>query len=615
MTAFTYDPLRIIALRQRTVDAIDELAQLHSPDPAAASALHAIGLMRLNLEGSWLRLIEQIYQSPAMVDWRELDRVDGPSDALARLVDEFGARAVQRRRRSRDLPGDVAGIAPVQDHVRTAIWRSALRALDEALSGSGSLAVAMRRLEVLTIGTALPEGAVLGLDELVGLLGSLHWALAHDHVSIGDADRLETALVGLMIRAIGSDADLDIVGRAAAVDPGIGALVARHHRQFPPGTTLRLATAIISRPETRGFEPAFAESLASLLVVIGHTGDDATRLLADAEIMARLVTDPSVDADAVELVVASAIGGGLGAAGGDGHDGPMPSQASLGVLAGLTAIAGDHRLSSGARRGTARGLGPVLSVLGIHLDRRRPVNVALGTDTVRLGDHDALADLISQVLEDAPAQMVLGTMIGAYRMDQLENVHAAVADSEGSDPGTATRMIGAALADVTRVLELVGAAQRRHVDTELLDFAMSKRQVQQVLTTLGIAAALLTGPAGPFVLRASHLVSLSAAEIVTALAPDGTERIGEGLQATAAVHFTAAAVSMVVDAAPLRRAVGLEHLDDDTVERLGHHLRILDDDPSDLDALVAIESIMAADPALDTYLETVRAISGEDSLG
>ena len=615
MTAFTYDPLRIIALRQRTFDAIDELTQLHSSDPAAAPALHAIGLIRLNLEGSWLNLIEQIYQSPAMVDWRELDRLDGPTDALVRLVDDFGARAVERRRRPHTAPGNLTGMAPVQDHIRTAIWRSALRALDEALSGTGSLAVAMRRIEVLTNTTALPEGAVVGLDELVELLASLHWALAHGHIGIGDAGAVEDALAGLTARAIASDADLDTLGRAAVADPGLSALVARHHRRFPPATTLRLATAITSGAGTNGFEPALAESLALLLVVIAHNADDATRLLTEPEILTRLVTDPSVDADAVEMLVASAIGGGVGAASGDDHDGPAPSMASLEVLAGLTTIAGDHRLSPGARRGTARGLGPVLGLLGVHLDHRRPVSVALGTDTVRLGDYNALADLVSQVLDDAPAQVALGTMFGAYRMDQLENVQAILADSDGSDPGTATRMIGASLADVTRVLELVGAAQRRHVDTELFDFAMSKRQVQQVLTTLGITAALLTGPAGPFVLRASHLISLSAAEIVTALTPDGTERIGEGLQADAAVHFTAAAVSMVVGPAPLRRAIGLDHLDDDIVERLGHHLGILEDDPSDVDALVAIESIMAADPALDTYLETVRAISGEDSLG
>lgn len=608
MSTFTYDPLRIIALRQRTVDAIDELARLHSSDPIAAPALQAIGLMRLNLEGSWLGLIEQIYRSPAMVDWRELDQLDGPADALGRLVDDFGARAIERRRRA----STSSAMPAIPGRLRTAIWRSALRTLEDALSGTGSLAPALRRIEILATSTTAPDGAVLDLQDLVDLLASLHWALANGQVVIGDADAVDDVLAGLVARAITSDADLDILGRGVVVDPGLGVLVARYHERFPPTTPRQLAATIISSTETVGYEPALAASLAALLAVVARTGDDATRLLAQPEILRRLVSDPSIDAGAVEMLLASAIGGGLDTRG--GHV-AAPSAASLGVLADLIAIADDHRLSAGARRGTARGLGPVLGLLGVHLDRRRTVSVVVGADTVRLGEYAALADLMSQVLDDAPAQMVLGTMIGAYRMDQLSHVQAALARADGSDSGAATRMIGAALADVTRVLELVGAAQRRHVDTELLDFAMSKRQVQQVLTALGIAAALLTGPAGPFVLRASHLISLSAAEIVTALTPDGTERIGEGLQATAAVHFTAAAVSMVVGPGPLRRAIGLDHLSDDVVDRLRHHLDVLEDDPSDVDALAAIESIMATDPVLDTYLETVRAISGEDALG
>lgn len=37
----------------RVADAIAELAELHSPDPAARAALHAVALTRLTLESFW----------------------------------------------------------------------------------------------------------------------------------------------------------------------------------------------------------------------------------------------------------------------------------------------------------------------------------------------------------------------------------------------------------------------------------------------------------------------------------------------------------------------------------------------------------------------------------
>ena len=635
MTAFTYDPLRIVTLRQRTLEAIDELVGLHSSDPVAAPARRAMQLTRLNLEGSWLGLIESIYRSPAMVDWRELDEAGGSADLLSRLVDDFGARSIERRRVAPSMtPGGVAS-TPMAERARTAMWRTALAHLDDALAGSGSARRALDRIEWMAASYGLPDGPVVDLGDLLGLLEALHWAIDHGQLQCDTFDTVQTALARLLAQTVTTDADLELLERAGVGDPGLGALVARHHSLFPPATTIQMAASILNAEMAPPATAAFASSLGLLLEVIAENAEASLRLLSDHDVMMRLAVDGTIDAPAVEAVLASALGG-LEDMGGDRRAGadrgesattfPIPRSESLGVLAELITVVQDRELSPGARRGVARGLGAVIPLLGIHLDHRRPVTVAIGehaTEVIELGDYTAVAGLIAQLLDDPPAQLVLGTMIGAYRIDQLDIVESmlersAAEDTNGDpglDPGTATRMIGAALADVTRVLELVGAGQQRHVDTRLLDFAMAKRQVQQVLTALGITAAILTGPAGPFVLRASHLISLSAAEIVTALAPDDAERVGSDLQASAAVHFTAATLSLVVGSTAARRATGLEHLDDGVWSALGHHLEIIDEDPTDLGALMAIESLAAAHPELDTYLETVRAISGEDSLG
>jgi hypothetical protein len=639
MSAFTYDPLRIVTLRQRTLEAIDELAGLDSSDPIAAPARRALQLTRMNLEGSWLDLIESIYRSPAMVDWRELDQTDGSAVLVSRLVDDFGARSIERRRVTpATAPGAVAS-TPLAERARTVMWRTALRHLDDALAGSGPARPALDRIVWMASSYRLPDGQVRDLDSLLGLLEALHWALAHGQLHCDDFDTVELALARLLAQTITSDADLEVLARAGVSDPGLGALIARHHSLFPPATTITMAAFILSAGVIPPATTATSTSLRHLLGVIADNAEASLQLLDDRVVMMRLVVDATIDAAAVEAVMASALGA-LDDAGGDRRTGSdrwvsaarevMYRSETLDVLAELIAIAQDHELNPGARRGAARGLGAVIPLLGIHLDHRRPVTLAIGHDAddiVELGDYAALAGLVAQLLDDPPAQAVLGTMIGAYRIDQLDLVESVLERSAGHgtgiesgidssiDPGTATRMVGAALADVTRVLELVAVAQQRHADTQLLDFAMAKRQVQQVLTALGITAAILTGPAGPFVLRASHLISLSAAEIVTALTPDGSARVGSDLQASAAVHFTTATLSLVVASAAARRATGLEHLDDAVWGALEHHLEIIDEDPANRGALAAIEAIAAAHPELDTYLETVRAVSGEDSLG
>lgn len=56
------------ALRARVHDAIADLSELHSTDPAARSAVHAVRLARLTLECFW---------APALIEPSSDDGVDG----------------------------------------------------------------------------------------------------------------------------------------------------------------------------------------------------------------------------------------------------------------------------------------------------------------------------------------------------------------------------------------------------------------------------------------------------------------------------------------------------------------------------------------------------------
>lgn len=62
-----YDPQRIADLHTRVRAAVDDLAGLHSVDPAAAGALADAGLARLHLEVGWLPLLDRIATNQAMI--------------------------------------------------------------------------------------------------------------------------------------------------------------------------------------------------------------------------------------------------------------------------------------------------------------------------------------------------------------------------------------------------------------------------------------------------------------------------------------------------------------------------------------------------------------------
>jgi hypothetical protein len=71
-----YDPGRVHSLLRRTLESIDALDALASPDPEAGDALRAIRLTRANLEDHWMPALRDIERSAPMVRWRR-SRLDG----------------------------------------------------------------------------------------------------------------------------------------------------------------------------------------------------------------------------------------------------------------------------------------------------------------------------------------------------------------------------------------------------------------------------------------------------------------------------------------------------------------------------------------------------------
>jgi hypothetical protein len=65
-----YDPGRVHSLMRHTLESIDGLDALTSPDPVAGDALRAVRLTRANLEDHWMPALREIERSTPMARWR-----------------------------------------------------------------------------------------------------------------------------------------------------------------------------------------------------------------------------------------------------------------------------------------------------------------------------------------------------------------------------------------------------------------------------------------------------------------------------------------------------------------------------------------------------------------
>lgn len=635
-TLYGYDPARVVTLRHRTVEAIDELAAMRCDDPLAADALRIVRLLRLNLEESWLPLIDAICSSRALVAWRTALRtalVSDPGwpgsvalpDALRtwitttslghladhELAERLGRAAldlVQRVQRGGDLHESFAELSEVA--------REARQRAGHDLDGSFGAVI---------VGALGADG----VESLIGALGALHGLVRAAHlveVPAAGATVADLAeIVGALTAASGSAREA--LGAAIARSPESGVAVVDHLDRFDGATVLVVARHLMAA--FGGLDVGTArwagtvravDDVSVLTPLLGRLAAEpalALELIGDPRVLRMLVLDDPLamlDPAVVEDMVAS----GLAAPGLD----PIHTVAGFEVFAELVALTARHELSEAARRGIARSFGVQLPHLAPHLDRRLPVDVTVrgstGVDTtvVALGSYGDVARLLGQVADDEPAQLILGLVVGAFREEQIGRAAELLGDpTRVSDPIGARDLVAASLADVTRTVTLIG----RGIDERNRMLAFLHGSHRSALSTVtGLLTNLVTwfGPGGPV---SGRIATLSSRVVTAALSGSTPPRVPDtGFDTVMATHFLVSAFALPVGDAAARTALGLDRVDadlwDEVVEIVGSLERT--DDPDERRQLWSrLRSAANADPDLDAYLELLSVTSGEAALG
>lgn len=647
-SVYGYDPARVVALRHRTVEAIDELAALRCDDPLAADAARIVRLLRHNLEDSWLPLIDAICSSRALVAWRTALR--------ATLVGVAGwpvSIALPEALRTWIATTTLGHLA---DHeLADRLGRAAGALLDRVRRGgelhdplselSEVVREARQRAEHDTEGSF---GAVLagalgpgGVEALIGVLGSLHGLVRAAHLV--DDTTAEMVLADLA-RVVGeltaaSDAARETLAASVARSPELGAAMIAHLDHFDGATVLAVTRHLVAAFAGLDIGTAQwghaarsvddASILDPLLERLAGEPVLALDLLSDDRVLRTIVLDDRLDPHAVEGVVAA----GLAAPGVE----TGRTAEAFEVFAELVAVASAHELSVGARRGIARSFGVLLPVLAPHLDQRLPVDVTVrtgvdgrsgvdgsngaggsdgGTTVIALGNYGAVAGLLGQVADDEPAQLILGLVVGAFREEQLGRAAALLHDPDRmGDPIAARDLVAASLADVTRAVTLIdrGIDQRNRM---LAFLHGSQRSALNTITGLLVNLVTWFAPGAPV---SGRIATLSSRLISSALSETTPPRVpGTGVQAELATHFLVSAMALPVGDAGVRAALGLDGVDEAVWAEVADIVDDLErtDDPDERRRLHSrLRAAASADPTLDSYLELLSVTSGEAALG
>lgn len=636
---YGYDPARVVALRHRTVEAIDELAALRCDDPLAADAARIVRLLRHNLEDSWLPLIDAICSSRALVAWRTALR--------ATLVGVAGwpvSIALPEALRTWIATTSLGHLA---DHeLADRLGRAAATLLDRVRRGgelhdplselSEVVREARQRAEHDTEGSF---GAVLagalgpgGVEALIGLLGSLHGLVRAAHLVDDTTARMVLAdlarVVGELTAA--SEAARETLAASVTRSPELGAAMIAHLDHVDGATVLAVTRHLLAAFAGLDIGTAQwghvarsvddASILDPLLERLAGEPVLALDLLSDDRVLRTIVLDDRLDPHAVEGVVAA----GLAT---PGVEAGRTAEA-FEVFAELVAVASAHELSAGARRGIARSFGVLLPVLAPHLDQRLPVDVTVrsggnvndgadgGTTVIALGSYNAVAGLLGQVADDEPAQLILGLVVGAFREEQLGRAAALLHDPDRmGDPIAARDLVAASLADVTRAVTLID----RGIDQRNRMLAFLHGNQRSALTTVtGLLVNLVTwyAPGAPI---SGRIATLSSRLITSALAGAPPPRVPDtGVEAELATHFLVSAIALPAGDAGVRAALGLDGVDEAVWAEVADIVDELDrtDDPDERRRLHSrLRAAASAEPTLDSYLELLSVTSGEAALG
>lgn len=630
MSIYGFDPARMVLLRTRTIDAVAALDDVRSTDPEAAHALRVVRLVRQNLLDLWIPVIDAIHSSTAMTSWRRVAGLDDPiaERTVARLVEQFSAISSWWRTGGLDHLDDTRLLAELGD---------AVEEVTAAFDGTGDPGGAWARLESLLAEASrrsqADDGAFAELavdvddDALVDLVeraadldgrglltpvrsgsGSPGRPMRPDRLAawavsfLGPRWSTDSDALGRVVdRAHRSPATVDALLRSpGSVDFVVLVAVARSLVAHTTGTG-----AWSGRPRVTDTR----ERADALLRLVAAAPSAALDLLDDADTLRAVATSPRFDADAVESVVASALGAH--------HVRIEDASRRAERFRDLVTLTGTDELTAGAARGIARSIGPLLAEVTAHLDRRLPVLVDRGDGTgVRLGSHDEVARLLGQVLDDHRAQVTVGVAVAALRRDRRDAAVDVVRRRTDLDPARSTAVLAGHLADVTRAVELVVDGRADRDELHAFRHAMSRARAQELLGLV----ALGTGAAIPPGIRFSRqLTTLTTTSVTRIIDVDRPDRVPEtGLDAELAIQFTTTVLEAATTDPAVRSALGLQSVPTGIWAELDALLGAIatEPDPDERAWLHGrILALTSSDPDLDAFVETVRSLSGEDRQG
>jgi hypothetical protein len=360
-----YDPGRIHSLMCHTLESIDRLDALTSPDPVAGDALRAVRLTRANLEDHWMPALREIERSAPMVRWRR-SRLGGPGG--------LGRRSL-------------SGLAEsLPDHLRPGGLTAATipsRRRDELLGR-------LDWLERTSVNGDAGPGAPTA-RELADLGDEVSYWVRRD-------DAFATELVEL------STSNMTVARLLGAAS-------------FPAafGSRIVQQMATPNGPDSGVDHDRYA---ASLSVALDSLADDPAAcldLLLDQPTIYALAAWDEVDPTSLGNFVASGLMDGVLADATRAVDG-------FEVVRTLV-LATNGPLDDGMSAGMARGVAlsmpvyfPQLSA-GIFQTGSEPVRIS--EYGLTLGTYDEIANLFGSVMRDDDAAGALGVALGAFTDQQL----------------------------------------------------------------------------------------------------------------------------------------------------------------------------------------------------
>lgn len=598
MSFYRFDADRLVGLRGRVIEAKHELDALRCDDALAGETMSAVRATAIMLETSWRPALDELLTSPAVLHWqRRLEHTGDesvPSDDEESTTRASGGGVLARL----ILSGALARAIESLD--RNDGWQTAVALLDRVLAQTGPR-------------PQLVSPAIVEL--LITFVERLEWWTSEGRMAPETAwpPERERLVATMFLRQLAHPGGLIAIADAASRSTPLVRFLGRWASSIPPQTAAELCRIVLVADSGRSrWSATVSGELGPLLAIVAND-DAALALLGDDETALRtLATHASIDPDAVEGVFAGLLG-----------DASAPRR-SLQRFASLVEIATGADLGLGAVRGAARAMSYLLPVLAVHLDRRRDIIVTTAdaerssrTTTVAIGSYADLSRLIGQILDDLPAQWVLGAVVGTMRIDRERTIARLLAEVAPANTARAVALVGGQLADGSRALELIDHARLERTRLVAFHHAVAQAGSEALRALLSsaitIAATMAATPGFALTRQIGAFSSQVLAEMMGSDEPPTVP--STGLEAEASLQFLRTVIALPARNPGLRELFGLESLDHSTWRMLNDLLDDLELAPSDRWELASqLEFVVAQIPEFDAYFEQISALSGDGAL-